>query len=498
MGSSQCPDIVLIVLDCVSARDFYGGIDAVPGLKAAQSLAREGVVYSRAVAPASWTLPSHASMFSGLYPWESGAYGFEGGERYFRGRTMAERLHSIGFQTGCFSANPSLNPESGLTQGFDSVYWGSWADCTLRKLTKWTSAVSSARLEGDISRPVDRIPKWSLPIVRKTIDSLPIASDVATRLISRALGGGSGSQSRVAPWIEVSVERWLTAARKDKPVFCFVNLLDAHEPFIGLPERISEIASWLNPLLIAQRGTGRYGNHDPVNAPDGDVFRRLYRVAIGILDTRLALLFQILQKTRDWDSTCVIVTGDHGQAFGEDDVLFHWKGIPDSVHRVPLIVKPVRDKGEHQLNRSWTTLRSLPSIIAATSFGDGPLGKIISLPFPNGKVDNSEPLALSLADGQEDWPGIHHGNGARWVEATRAIVGYSGEYKIVIDTKTLEPRAFALPHNGGSTLEQVSVDDVPFPNLKLAMEEAATMVHQSDIVRASNGVSHNLRSWGYE
>ncbi len=71
MVTHRAPDVLVVVMDCVSGVDFLGGGDPVEGLRAANSLASEGVVYTKAVAPASWTVPSHASMFAGLYPWET-------------------------------------------------------------------------------------------------------------------------------------------------------------------------------------------------------------------------------------------------------------------------------------------------------------------------------------------------------------------------------------------------------------------------------------------
>ncbi|MCI4351653.1 MAG: sulfatase-like hydrolase/transferase, partial [Thermoplasmata archaeon] len=59
-------------MDCVRARDFPGGPEPVTGMPTVEALAKESVQFPRAVSPAPWTIPSHASLFTGLYPWEHG------------------------------------------------------------------------------------------------------------------------------------------------------------------------------------------------------------------------------------------------------------------------------------------------------------------------------------------------------------------------------------------------------------------------------------------
>ncbi len=68
------PDVLLIVLDATRADHLspYGyARDTTPTLA---RLAADGVVYRRAVAPGTWTVPSHASLFTGRYPSSHGAH----------------------------------------------------------------------------------------------------------------------------------------------------------------------------------------------------------------------------------------------------------------------------------------------------------------------------------------------------------------------------------------------------------------------------------------
>ena len=65
------PNIVLIVMDTARAANFscYGYPETTtPNI---DKIAKEGTLYNYAISPSTWTLPSHASLFTGLYPSET-------------------------------------------------------------------------------------------------------------------------------------------------------------------------------------------------------------------------------------------------------------------------------------------------------------------------------------------------------------------------------------------------------------------------------------------
>ena len=114
----KLPNIILIILDTVGAKhmSLYGyHRETTPHL---ERIADECLVYSRCFAPANWTIPSHASIFSGLYPSQHGLYG---GSILFN-----ENLHHIvpvlkmlGYRTLGISSNGLVSPYAGLCPGYD-------------------------------------------------------------------------------------------------------------------------------------------------------------------------------------------------------------------------------------------------------------------------------------------------------------------------------------------------------------------------------------------
>jgi arylsulfatase A-like enzyme len=95
----------------------YSGYDVeTPNLDA---LASSGALFTQAVTAAPLTLPSHATILSGLYPTRHGARN-NGTSSLPNGvETVAERLRAAGYTTGAFVGAFVLDSRFGLEQGFD-------------------------------------------------------------------------------------------------------------------------------------------------------------------------------------------------------------------------------------------------------------------------------------------------------------------------------------------------------------------------------------------
>lgn len=274
------PNVLLIVLDTVRADHLgcYGGPRVTPTLDA---LAAAATRYERCTASSPWTVPSHASLFTGLDPHTHGAQSFE--VDAFEGLdnvyalpedrvTLAELLRDEGYATGGVVANAAyLKPAFGLSQGFED---------------------------------------WSVSRVR------------APRLNREALA-------------------WIDARAPGEPWFLFLNYMDAHrpynvEPIAGedeIPQRESSVIL-LDELFEAVVVRGE----EP-----GDLARRVreqYTRAVRNLDRALGELIAGLRERGLWEETILVVTSDHGEYFGEHGLVEHSKDVYEPALDVPLIVKP--------------------------------------------------------------------------------------------------------------------------------------------------------------
>jgi len=116
-SASGRPNVLFVVLDTTRKdRLTVYGHDR-PTSPALERFAEEARVYEQAVAPAPWTLPVHASVFTGLYPSEHGA---TQENPYLEGATtLAETLSRSNYATSCYSSNAWITPYTHLTRGFE-------------------------------------------------------------------------------------------------------------------------------------------------------------------------------------------------------------------------------------------------------------------------------------------------------------------------------------------------------------------------------------------
>lgn len=122
-------NVVLIILDTVraSSTQLYGG--ELPNTPNLIDLAEDGIVFTNAFGTTSWTLPSVASMYTGLYPYEHGAHGYKKDGVVidhpldFGHDTLAEIFSEAGYSTiGVTSNTGFMREEYGLHQGFAFYY----------------------------------------------------------------------------------------------------------------------------------------------------------------------------------------------------------------------------------------------------------------------------------------------------------------------------------------------------------------------------------------
>jgi hypothetical protein len=116
------PNVVLVSIDTLRA-DHLGVYGRHPSLTPhLDALAASAWVFEHAYTTAPWTLPAHASMFTGSYPDEHRAVSsLDESPLRFRlcGKTLAERLRAYGYATVGISAGGFVSAQFGLDRGFD-------------------------------------------------------------------------------------------------------------------------------------------------------------------------------------------------------------------------------------------------------------------------------------------------------------------------------------------------------------------------------------------
>ncbi len=297
-GSSSRPNLVLITLDTVRADHLsaYGyARTTTPNLDRA---ARQGVLFENAIATSSWTLPSHASMFTGLLPHQHGA-------NYNAplppgSMTLAGVLGSRGYETAAFAANTAWFKQGrGMDQGFD-VY---------------DDDTDSVRHN-----------------LRRTLSGRAF-QELYYRL--RGIGDFGRKDARQ---LNHEIFDWLRH-RSKSPFFLFVNYYDAHDPYVAPPPYDKSFGSASASLLRRARSVS-HGQQvsQRLSAEDTASLISAYDNCLAFLDSQVGELLAFLASSPNGSNTIVVITSDHGEAFGEHDCYGHGCGLHRELLHVPLIV----------------------------------------------------------------------------------------------------------------------------------------------------------------
>jgi arylsulfatase A-like enzyme len=307
------PNVLWVVWDTVRADhlSLYGySRVTTPRL---DEFARSALVFDNAVSASSSTMPSHASMFTGLYPSEHGA-----GEDHPvldpRHQTLAECLREIGYQTYLWAANPHLVRSRRFAQGFDLAEhpWskGYFQEALAMVRAKVPAEDQSSELAENLRQ--NKVMSWSVK--------------AAGRLAQRGVG------------------RFLSQRDRDRPWLIFLNYMEAHRPFIPAREyrqhfmseeqvrRSYQVDRSWDRLWAYVFGAGEYSNEEI------EIMAATYDATLRELDDLFGDLLDHLRAEGLLDNTVVILTSDHGELLGEHHLMDHQYSLYSPLTRVPLVL----------------------------------------------------------------------------------------------------------------------------------------------------------------
>jgi arylsulfatase A-like enzyme len=344
------PNIVWVSVDTLRADHLtsYGyGRDTAPQI---DRLAKQGAVFERCNSTATWTLPAHVSMLTGL---PTSAHGMcshvsrdveHRDELPLRGTFVSELLRDSGYATAGFYTWKYLDPQFGLGAGFD--VWER-VDHNFNSVPGIREQWSAAKERGD-----DRT-------LKKLHDKYPHLFD-STR-----------------PWSGPAVDRavgWLDEHARDRseqPFLLFLHLFDVHDPYTPpapYDRRFDpDDALGVGPILEKE---------DFQPAPDAFTRRNLakqialYDGEIAGVDDELSRLFARLDELELSANTLVIVTADHGEEFAEHGNYNHGKALYRETLQVPLILRlPGRIPAGVRVQAPVSVIDLAPTVLALAKLG---------------------------------------------------------------------------------------------------------------------------------
>ena len=280
------PNIILVIADALrwDHLGYYGNSrNTSPNI---DRIAREGIIFNRAYAQGNWTLASTVTLFTSLYPTSHNVFSKK---RVIakESKTLIENLKVAGYRTAGFSKNHFFWGNFGFHRGFDCFYFGQ--NNFICKL--WPSVISA--------------------ILRRLF--MPTDENLTRQALS---------------WIK---------SNKSHRFFIYLHYMATHVPY-RIPKAYEEIYVKEQIPDRVDFPHKRYHPNVKINPGQKKNLIDRYDGAIRFVDDQIGKLLDILQSLDLKEDTLLIITGDHGEAFGEHDDWTHGHTLYQETIRIPLIV----------------------------------------------------------------------------------------------------------------------------------------------------------------
>ncbi|MCD6099195.1 MAG: sulfatase-like hydrolase/transferase [Candidatus Marinimicrobia bacterium] len=341
MADINSPNIVIMVLDTLR-KDYYEKY-------LSQTLQKFGFVYyPNAIAPSPWTIPSHASIVTGLYPALHGAH--ETPEKkdteiklHKHELSFINNLSEKGYQNFLLSSNIYVSPYFG--------FWGfnKFIDTSIPRVLSEDDVKLFSSI---IYRTNRRLLPTLKAILKEKEPKLLLKMIVGYGLRHLQWPKDKGATNTVH-----HLEELLILNTKKAPLFIMMNLLEVHEPYARF-ENVSEL-----------RESNRKGH-----PPSEKVIKRWqhkYPKQVKYLKNKLVDIIKLLKDFEIFENSIIIVTSDHGQMLGEYGVIGHGTYLYDELLRVPLAIKYPENKKvviTEQRNTNYISLTKIKPLILQTVY----------------------------------------------------------------------------------------------------------------------------------
>ncbi len=351
------PNVVLFVLDTLR-------VDAIErhrtsGEGGVARLARDGVRFSNAHAPSSWTRPSMASLFTSLYPSQHGATQDEVPLPVHLA-TEPPGPGGAGSRAGGFTTNINLAPIFNLQQGFSeyaylepSFYFGATDSATRLAIYKGLRVVRELLFR-------DRI------YFQNYYQDAQVVGDAVTS------------------WLDQN---------PPEPFFLLVHYMDPHDPYFEMPYN--------------GRGVARVTDQNP-DPSHAEAYHELYGEGVAYVESELGALIDELAARGFYENSVIAVTSDHGEEFQEHGGWWHGTTLYQEQLHVPLVIKPAGPGGAGRVDDRIAELVDVaPTFLAAAGI-EAPRAFVGSDLFAGGdlgvafaETDHEGNRVVALRDG--DW-----------------------------------------------------------------------------------------------
>lgn len=321
-AAQRRPNVLIVLWDTVRADrlSLYGhDRQTTPAMA---KWAAGGTVYEQAWSPGTWTVPAHASIFTGL---PTSTHGAHGDHRWLDDchQTLAELLAADGYDTVAFSANLYVGSVANLLQGFETVH---------------TTYPRKGLKRG-------RYVQASLEATTNKI----LAEDGSTEISPKFRGNGAEKWDKsaykdAAGVLAQGLVEYLDEREGDAPWLAYLNFMEAHTPRIpseasrkALLDEAARTRALQTDMSLFAENSWMVGQREYADA-ELAAFSNVYDAALLDMDQATAWLFDELGRRGQLQDTVVIFVSDHGESLGEHRMLEHRWAIHEPLLHVPFVI----------------------------------------------------------------------------------------------------------------------------------------------------------------
>jgi len=321
--------VIIILCDTLRAKSLpHYGNERNTFPKLSNVIEKDFVLYNRAYAPAPWTIPSHLSLFTGLYPAEAmeSKTSYHLNENF---KSLPDIFKESGYKTAAFSTNGLISRKFGFDKGFDEFFQMWLPDPEENDMI----------LDLNADNDIERIFKlFKLIIARNNKRNLAkgIKQKIYKRFRNNIFKDATFSTDRTIKLLKNNIIK-----KENHKAFYFLNLMQTHEKH-NPPISTRNIFVKNNAKYENYYKKKTYHDHYAVEPfSDGllNYLKLLYEEEILYLDFIIEDLILFLKANTLYDESTIVITSDHGQQFGEHGHFTRTFSIYEPVIKIPFYIK---------------------------------------------------------------------------------------------------------------------------------------------------------------
>jgi arylsulfatase A-like enzyme len=331
------PNVILVI--CDTLRHDALGLRNKASTPNVSALLKDSMIYDNCIAPETWTFPSHASLFTGMYANEHGIHetkdikldGLYDYNSKLKTERLAERLQSKGYDTIGISNNYMVSRYTGFDYGFDfffNIDSSPWGRSRLATEAKTLGSDTFQVVKELVKRGrIAEIPKFAREYlkVREATNLMDYPREKGAKLTVQMLNNMSLKED----------------------FFLFINFWELHDPYKGQSEKATQ---------------DNFTGVRKMSESHIQYLREEYAREANHLYEQLDNMIAMLKRRDLYDNTMIIITSDHAQAFNEHGFMLHGIYLYDEIIRVPLVIKYPKGKKFRQM-KGYQSLVSIPKLI---------------------------------------------------------------------------------------------------------------------------------------